>query len=169
MAPEDFKRIVESLRIPVAVADPKGTLLFANNAFASMTGYSVKDLAGYPAGSLFAGEDAKRVLQNLARIAEGKAANASLEAQLAGKVPRWVQASLAAPVDARERPVNVIVSLQDIDAQRETETTLNLFAARLFAIADASSIAVMIENAAGEIELVTEAFCRYIGSDSAPQ
>ena len=113
--------------------------------------------------------DAKRVLQSVARVAEGKSANAVLEAQVGGKVPRWVQATLAPPHDARERPVNVVVSLQDIDAQRETETTLNLFAARLFAIADASSIAVMIENANGEIELVTEAFCHYIGSDSAPQ
>jgi len=169
MAPEDFKRIVESLRTPVAVADPKGVLLFANGAFALLTGRPLKDLAGFPTSALFIDADGKRVMQSLARVAEGKAANASLDAQIAAKVPRWVQASLVAPLDARERPVNVILSLQDIDAQRETETTLNLFAARLFAIADASSIAVMIENAGGEIELVTEAFCRFIGSDSAPQ
>lgn len=169
MAPEDFKRIVDSLRIPVALADPKGMLLFVNGSFATFTGYGAKELSGYPFASLFGAEDGKRALQALTRVAEGKSANATFEAPLAGDPPRWVQAVFAAPVDARERPVNVIVSLQDIDAQRETETTLNLFAARLFAIADASSIAVMIENANGEIELVTEAFCRYIGSDSAPQ
>src|SRR5262245_5702393 len=154
MAPEDFKRIVESLRIPVAVADPKGVLLFANGAFATLTSRALKDLAGFPVQALFAKDDGKKVLQSLTRVAEGKSANATLDAQVAATVPKWVQASLAAPIDARERPVNVILSLQDIDSQRETETTLNLFAARLFAIADASSIAVMIENASGEIELV---------------
>ncbi|APV50000.1 hypothetical protein BWI17_10080 [Betaproteobacteria bacterium GR16-43] len=166
---EDFKRVVESLRIAVAVADPRGAVTFANGAFAQMAGKGARELGGVPLASIFEAADQKRIQQSLQRISEGKSANAVIEARVAGDPPRWVQATFTPPQDARERPVEVIVSLQDIDAQRETETTLNLFAARLFAIADASSIAVMIENAQGEIELVTEAFCRYIGTDSAPQ
>ena len=164
MALEDFKRIVESLRTPVAVADPRGVLTFANNAFAQMVGKAARELSGVPLASLFVAGERKKLQQGLERIAEGKSASGILEAQVDSEEPHWVQVTFAPPLDARERPVDVVVSLQDIDSQRDTETTLNLFAARLFAIADASSIAVMIENAGGEIDLVTEAFRRSIGT-----
>lgn len=169
MALEDFRRIVESLRTPVAVADPRGAIAFANGAFAQAVGKAARELPGAMLADFFVASDQKKLQQGLQRVAEGKSASGLVEAQLAGDEPRWVEVAFAPPLDARERPVDVVVSLQDIDSQRETETTLNLFAARLFAIADASSIAVMIENAAGEIELVTEAFCRFVGTDSAPQ
>ena len=38
MATEDFRRIFESLRIPVAGADASGAIAFANNAFAELAG-----------------------------------------------------------------------------------------------------------------------------------
>ena len=171
MAPEDFKRIVESIRIPVAVADPQGSIVFGNETFAQLVGRTPRELPGVSLGSLFADTDRKRVLQNCARIAEGKTSSSLLEARIASKdgEGRWVQATLSPARDERDQASGVVVALQDIEATRETENTLNLFAARLFAIADASSIAAMIENASGEIELVTEAFCHFLGTDSAPQ
>ena len=54
-------------------------------------------------------------------------------------------------------------------AQRETESALNLTTARLLALVEASPNAALIENSAGEVELVNEAFCRLLGLESAPQ
>jgi len=46
---------------------------------------------------------------------------------------------------------------------------LDLASARLLALAEATPAAVMIENADGEIEIASEAFCRLLGIESAPQ
>jgi CheY-like chemotaxis protein len=59
--------------------------------------------------------------------------------------------------------------VQDIVAQRETESALNLVTARLLALAEASPLAFMVETAPGDIDLVNEAFCRLLALESAPQ
>ena len=53
--------------------------------------------------------------------------------------------------------------------KRETESALNLTTTRLMALVEASPNAALIESAAGEVELVNEAFCRLLGLESAPQ
>ena len=79
MASEDFQRIVESLRIAVAIADSGGIVAFANPAFAQLADMPGKPAAGSSLPSLFHPGDAKRVHQNVARIAEGKTASALLD------------------------------------------------------------------------------------------
>ncbi len=171
MATEDFRRIVESLRTAVAIGDPRGVVAFANPAFVQMAGRGLQEIVGAPLTALFAEGDRKRVQQNVARIAEGKTASALLEARLAGGglSERWVQLAMQPALDARDQAAGVVISLQDIESQRETEAALNLSAARLLALAEASPAAALIENSAGEIELVNEAFCRLLGLESAPQ
>ncbi len=170
MATEDFKRIVEAMRLPVAVADAKGVIGYANGALALAAGRDAPQLAGQPLTQLFNKADHKRLTQAVARVAEGKAATATLEARLAVEgAERWVQVSLQPTLDARDKAAGVVALLQDIDAQRETEGALNLSAARLLALAEASPVAAMVENSQGEIEIANAAFCALLGLDSAPQ
>jgi PAS domain S-box-containing protein len=170
MPSEDFKRIVESLRIAVAITDPQGVVAFANPAFAQLAGRGARAVVGIALPSLFHGEDARRVRQNLARIAERNTASALLEVRVATTgEDQWVQLSLQPALDARDRPAGVVAALHDIATQRETESALNLSAARLLALAEASPGAALIENSAGEVELANEAFCRLLGIDLAPQ
>ncbi|MBK7658074.1 MAG: response regulator [Betaproteobacteria bacterium] len=168
MASEDFQRIVESLRIAVAIADSGGIVAFANPAFAQLADMPGKPAAGSSLPSLFHPGDAKRVHQNVARIAEGKTASALLDVRTASS-GSWVQLALQPALDARDKPAGIIATLHDIATQRETESALNLSAARLLALTEASPNAALIENSAGEVELVNEAFCRLLGIDSAPQ
>ncbi len=169
MAVEDFRRIVESLRIAVAVADAKGEILFSNAAFGHLTGTDAREIAGTPLVALFATADQKRIQQNIGRVGEGKAGSSFVEADLAGEEPRSVQVALQPALDARDKAAGVIAVLQDIGSQRETEQALNLSAARLLALAEASPLAAMIENSDGEVELANEPFCRLLGLESAPQ
>ncbi len=168
MSTEDFKRVVESLRIAVAITDPKGIVAFANPAFVQLAGDPGHGVAGYSLHSLFHREDANRVHQNVGRIAEGKTASAIVEARVAAGGD-WVQLALQPALDSREKPAGIIAVLQDISAQRETESALNLTAARLMALVESSPNAALIENSKGEVELVNEAFCRLLGLDSAAQ
>ncbi len=171
MAIEDFKRIVESLRLAVAIADARGGVVFANPALVLLAGRAAAQLAGKPLAELFAAGDQKRVAQGIERVAAGKAGSLRLDVELAGERAggTWVQLGLQPARDARDRAAGVIAVVQDIGAQRETEQSLNLAGARLLALAESSAGAVMIENAAGEIELANAAFCRMLGIDAAPQ
>jgi PAS domain S-box-containing protein len=169
---EDFKRIVESLRLAVAIADARGNIAFANASLVQMLGRPAKGLVGSPLAELFAVGDQKRVQQNVERVASGKAGSSFVDAELAGKGKTsgmWVQAALQPALDAKDKPAGVIAVLQDIGPQRETEEALNLLTARLLALTDTVPAALMIETAPGDVELVNDAFCRLLAIDSAAQ
>ncbi len=168
MPTEDFKRVVETLRTAVAIADTKGIIAFANPAFAQLAGDPAHGVAGQPLPSLFHRDDNKRLHQNITRIAEGKTASALVEVRVAAG-GTWVQLALQPALDARDKPAGIVAVLQDIGGQRETESALNLTTARLMALVEASPNPNLIENAAGEVELVNDAFCRLLGLESAPQ
>jgi PAS domain S-box-containing protein len=162
----DFRRIVESLRAAVAVADSRGDISFANSAFVQLVGRGNENLAGTTMTLLFPEADRKRLQQNMSRVAEGKVATAFVEAQVAG---RWVQVALQPALDERGKAAGVIALLTDIGIERETERALNLVTARLIALAESSPAAAMIENAAGEIEVANQAFCKLLAIGSSPQ
>lgn len=170
MATEDYRRIFETLRMPVAGADAQGVLAFANAAFVELAARRPA-LPGQELAALFAPADRKRVEQNVARVAGGKAASAFLDAQLVrgDSSERWVSIALQPWLDSRGEASGVVAVVQDIGSQRDTEAALNLAAARLLALAEASPAPTLVETEAGEIELANEAFCRLLAIDSAPQ
>jgi PAS domain S-box-containing protein len=170
MRSAEFRRIVESIKVAIATTDGEGAITFANVTFGELAGRDDRALAGETLASLFAEEDRRRIQQNIGRIVEGKAASAILEARVAAPDgERWVQAVMQPALDARDQPGGVIAVLHDIGAQRDTEQALYVLTARLLALAEASPVAAMIENAEGEVEMVNEAFIRLLGLDVAPQ
>jgi PAS domain S-box-containing protein len=171
MASDDFKRIFETLRVAVVLADAKGAIQYANSAFAELAGREGRELAGTGLVDLFAAEDRKRLQQNLARIGDGKANSAFFDAMLhpEGGTARWVSAALQPALDSRDQAVGVVAILQDIGTQRETDEALNLVTARLLALAESAPVAMMVETAPGDIEIVNDAFCRLLGLQTAAQ
>ena len=171
MAADDFKRIFESLRVAVVIADAKGAISYANSAFGQLASHDAREMAGAELTSLFAEEDRKRVQQNVARVGEGKAGSAFFDAMLTPKdrTPHWVSVALQPSLDAKDKAAGVIAILQDIGTQRETDEALNLVTARLLAAAESSPVAIMIETAPGDVELANDAFVRLLGLDSAAQ
>ena len=169
MATEDFRRIFESLRVAVAGADAQGVIAFANAAFVELAAHE-RALPGTDLATLFVLADRKRVQQNVARVGEGKAASAFLDAQMVrGDEGRFVSVVFQPWLDSRDKPSGVIAIVQDIGSQRDTEFALNLAAARLMALAEVSPAAKMVETGQGDVELVNEAFCRLLALDAAPQ
>jgi PAS domain S-box-containing protein len=171
MAADDFKRLFESLRVAVVFADAKGRTTFANSAFGELASQAAGELAGQDLMALFAKEDRKRVQQNVARVGEGKAGSAFFDAMLTppDKTARWVSVALQPLLDAKDKAAGVIAILQDIGTQRETDEALNLVSARLLAAVEESTLAMMIETGAGDVELANAAFVQLLGLDSAAQ
>ena len=138
MASDDFKRIIETLRVAVVLTDAKGWIQYANSALAELASREERTLAGSGLVELFAEEDRKRVQQNLARVGEGKASSAFFDGMLhpEGGAARWVSVALQPALDSRDQAAGVVAILQDIGTQRETDEALNLVSARLLALAE---------------------------------
>jgi PAS domain S-box-containing protein len=170
MRSAEFRRIVESMKVAMAMTDADGAITFANVAFGQLAGSDDRNVVGQKLASLFVEDDRKRVQQNVGRIGEGKAASALFEARVADEESgHWVQVLMQPALDARDQPGGAIAVLNDITAQRDTEQALYVLTARLLALAEASPVAAMIENAQGEVEMVNEAFVRLLDLDGAPQ
>src|SRR5258706_12595688 len=170
MRSADFRRLVESLKVAIAITDEKATIACANVTFAELAGRDDRGLAGESLAALFGAGDRKRIQQNVARVGEGKGDSATCEAKIAAADgERWVQVVMQPALDGREQAQGVIAVLHAIGAQRDTEQALYVLSARLLALAEASPVAAMIENADGDIEMVNEAFIRLVGLESAPQ
>jgi PAS domain S-box-containing protein len=167
----DFQRIFEGLRAAVAVTDATGAITTANAAFVALASAETRSVTGMELASFFAPADRKRVEQNVARVAGGKAATALFDAALARAAarPAWVSVSLQPALDAKDKPAGVVAIVRDIGPQRETDEALNLVTARLLALAEVSPTGMLVEAATGDIELVNETFCRSLGLESAPQ
>jgi PAS domain S-box-containing protein len=168
MANEDFRRIVESLKVAIAIVDPKGAIRYANAATEELLGAEESALLGKPLADFFGARERKRLAQNVTRVADGKAANAFLDAQAGAAVGRWVQVSLQPLPDAAEKSDGVLVVLNDIGAQRDTDAALGRSEARLLALTEASPVAAMVEDDEGDILVANEAFCRLLGLEGAP-
>jgi PAS domain S-box-containing protein len=171
MATEDFKRIFESLRVAVVAADANGLVAFGNAAFVELAAQDARTLPGTDFAALFAPGDRRRVQQNIARVGEGKAASAFLDARLSphGIATRWVSIALQPWLDPRDRAAGVLAVLHDIGTQRETENALNLVSARLLALAEASPLGFLVETEPGDVELANDAFCSLLAIQGAPQ
>ncbi|HET6263237.1 MAG TPA: response regulator [Usitatibacter sp.] len=171
MATDDFRRIFESLRVAVVIADAKGTIAYSNSSFGQLASHDAREMTGIDLASLFAAEDRKRLQQNVARVGEGKAGSAFFDAMLTPRerTPHWVSVALQPALDAKDKAAGVIAILQDIGTQRETDEALNLVTARLMAATENSPVAMMIETVPGDVELANDAFVRLLGLDSAAQ
>jgi PAS domain S-box-containing protein len=168
---EDFKRVVEAIKVPVAITDAKGLVMFANPALMQLVERAESDILEKPLTQLFIESDRKRIAQNVARVGDGKAGSAFVDAQLSTPLPteRWIQVALQPALDARDKASGVIAVLHDIGTQREIEDAMNLLTARLLALTEDSFLPTMIETTPGDIELVNDAFCRLLALESAPQ
>ncbi|QJR16060.1 hybrid sensor histidine kinase/response regulator [Usitatibacter palustris] len=171
MATEDFRRIIESLHMSVAISDARGLITFANAALEQLAGRDAHSLPGFALEKLFAPADRKRIQQNVARIAEGKAASSTLDVRFntGNDNFRWVQVTMQPALDPRDKAVGVVALVQDIETQRDTENALMASVSRLLALAEATPHAAMIEDVDGDIEIVNEGFCRLLELESAPQ
>ncbi len=133
---EDFKRVVESLKVPVAVVDAQGAIVFGNPAFSEAVGADQALLDTI--GDAFVEKDRKRIARSIARVAERKAATATLDVTLIDG--RFIQMTLTSAAASRDKG-NVVALLQDTGSQHDTENALNISAARLLALTEATPVA----------------------------
>ena len=120
-----FRSVFESTTLGIELMDPGGTLIDANRAFETMTGFPKLELIGRPFGRLQHPEDAAQVLQLLTEIRMNRQAGAPFENRILRKdgSTLWVKTNFAAiKRTSGDNGLELIAAVhEDITARKHTE------------------------------------------------
>lgn len=151
--------------VPVLVTDARfdhggPQIIFVNQAFCAMTGYTSEELLGRSPKLLQGRDTDPEVLQRLreclraGEFFQGKAINYRKDGS-----PYWVEWNISPVRDAQGAISHFVSVQQDISSRMRAERERDLMTAAL----NATGASVMITDAEGRIEIVNRAFTRLTG------
>jgi two-component system cell cycle sensor histidine kinase/response regulator CckA len=138
----------------IAISDLKGNLLFVNNAFARIHGYSIGELQGKNISEFHTKEQMESVEEaNRVLLAQGEFTGEVWHKRKNGEVfPTHMQNSVLR--DDRNEPVGLIGILRDITERKVEEQELS----KLSLAVHQSPVSIVITDRAGNIEYVNRRF-----------
>jgi PAS domain S-box-containing protein len=164
-AEERFQSAFEEAPIGIALvsieADRAGCFLRVNRAVSDITGYAHSDLIGLPLGEvvdLDGTDDSDR--RYVPWMLAGEHSSYEAETRMRRADDRVLDALLNVSLvrDARDRPLYLIVQLQDVTARKEAERKLKETSERMQAILDNSTAVVYLKDTDGRYLLVNREF-----------
>jgi len=139
----------------VIITDTEGHIIYANDEFCKISGFSLDELLGGDQRIIYSNEADRDLVFNLRRTLQpgqhwkGEFCNRDKNGGL-----YWVDATIA-PLGGQEGETKRFISIfRDISAQKENEAKLNVFKRAL----DASNEMIFITDAAGAIQYANPAF-----------
>ncbi len=159
--------LLTALDEPVFEIEPGGRVTYATPAFAAWTEHA-EDATGYPFSEVIKDADRARFDQMVKRIAEGKTANALVEATL---LPHGtpVEIKLARGKREGDKVMSIVGWLRDVTMEKAREAAANVQGTHLLDLVENVSDATVVENAEGAVEMVNAAFCDLFQVEAAAQ
>lgn len=145
----------------MAIRDNQGRIIWLNEAFEKLLGYSLNELKGKMVGTLLAGaETDMKVFDSIATaFKESRPYEVELRVYKKDRTPIWVLISYSPLFNEDgtvERHISMIV---DIDERKKVEEQLTL----LSLVASSTTSGVIINNKHGKVEWVNKAFEQITG------
>jgi diguanylate cyclase (GGDEF)-like protein/PAS domain S-box-containing protein len=158
---ERLSVIVRQSDHAVTVTTPNARIIWVNDAFTTLTGYSWADALGASPARLLQGVHTSPEM--IARIRQAVAEGSSFSGELlnyrkSGE-PYWVELSITPLRDAHGTLTGFVGLSRDVTARRAAERERQTMAAALSVTADG----IAIIDAAGSLEFVNDAFARQHG------
>jgi PAS domain S-box-containing protein len=164
-AEERFRSAFEQAPIGIALvsieADRAGCFLRVNRALAEITGYSEQELVGVPLDRVLDAEAGDRSDRRYVPwILAGELSSYEAEARMRRADGNGLDALLNVSLvrDSHERPLYLIVQVQDVTARKETERKLQETGERTQAILDNTTAVVYLKGPDGRYLLVNRQF-----------
>jgi diguanylate cyclase (GGDEF)-like protein/PAS domain S-box-containing protein len=158
---ERLSVIVRQSDHAVIVTTPNARIVWVNDAFTALTGYSWADALGASPGKLLQGVHTSR--DTVARIREAVQQGASFTGEILNYKksgdPYWVELSITPLRDTHGTLTGFVGLSRDVTARRVAERERQTLAAALAVTADG----IAIVDAAGALEFVNDAFARMLG------
>ena len=159
--------LLAALDEPVFEIEPGGTVTFATAAFSTWVD-RMKDETGYAFAETIREADRARFAQMVKRIAEGKTADALVEATLASNGTP-VEIKLARGLREGDKVLTIAGWLRDLTMEKAREASANVQGTHLLDLVENVSDAAVVENAEGAVEMVNAAFCDLFHVEAAAQ
>ncbi|MCK9394932.1 MAG: response regulator [Methylobacter sp.] len=144
----------------ISIADVQGRIVYANDMFCKVSGYTLHELIGRDHRIVNSGYHDQDYIRNMWRtiagglVWRGEFCNRSKDGEL-----YWVDSTIAPLLDKAGKPKQYISIRRDITAQKANELKLTALKRAL----DASSEMILITNAEGLIQYANPALCLFTG------
>ncbi|MBL8513704.1 MAG: response regulator [Betaproteobacteria bacterium] len=159
--------LLAALDEPVFEIEPGGTVTFATATFGVWTDRA-QDETGYAFAETIRETDRTRFQQMVKRIAEGKTADALVEATLLSNGTP-VEIKLARGRREGDKVLTIAGWLRDLTMEKAREAAANVQGTHLLDLVENVSDAAVVENAEGGVEMVNSAFCDLFHVEAAAQ
>jgi len=142
----------------VSISDSRGLLIFANDKFCTISGYSREELIGQDHRIVNSGYHDKTFIRNLwETISAGQVWQGEICNRAKNGLTYWVDSTIVPLLDNTGKPRQYISIRRDVTIQKNSE--LKLIALRR--ALDASSEMIIITDPQGYIQYVNAALCRF--------
>lgn len=155
-----------ALNDPIFEADLGGHVVFATEALLEVLGL---DGLGVNATIAEHFAEAASITRAFKKVAEGKSASAVVDAHLKADAATAYEIRLVPLLGANDKPIGVAGRVRDVSDERSTERLASLNGAHLLNMTEQIAQPCVIENAAGEVEMLNGPFCLLFGILDAPQ
>jgi PAS domain S-box-containing protein len=175
-AEERFRGAFEHAPIGMALvsieSDRAGCFLRVNRALCDLVGHSAEELVGRPFAGLSDGAEAESPdARYVPWMLAGEVAEYEVEQRLQRADGKAITATVSVSLvrDAAERPLYLIVQVQDVTARKQAEQALIESRERVQAIIDNTAAVIYVKDLEGRYSLVNRSFetLFHIGRDRA--
>lgn len=156
------KELLEALEahVLVSISDVQGRIVYANDKFCKISGYTQEELIGQDHRIVNSGHHDKDYIRNMWRtIAGGQTWHGEFCNRSKNGSFYWVDSTIAPLLDEAGKPRLYISIRRNITTQKQNEVKLTALKRAL----DASSEMILITDAAGHIQYANPALCLFTG------
>lgn len=171
-APADMarERLLASLSAPLFSVDKSGVCSYVSPGWAQFSGFSSNDTVGKPLTDFFAEADRRAISALLSGIANGTALRFEQQGALRRNdgEPLWVEIAAAPLTSADGALMGACGVIRDAAELRRALEQAEADGVRLLLLVDQIDTAVILEDAAGNVQQANAALCALLSLDAAP-
>lgn len=171
-APADMarERLLASLSEPLFSVDNSGVCSYVSPGWAQFSGFSSQDTVGKPLADFFAEADRRAIATLLSGIANGTALRFEQQGALRRQEgePLWVEIAAAPLTSADGTVMGACGVIRDAAELRRALEQAEGDGVRLLLLVDQIDTAVILEDAAGNVQQANAALCTLLSLDAAP-
>jgi PAS domain S-box-containing protein len=159
---EHLYLIIQQTKQSIVLTDAKGKIVWVNNSFEKITGYSTEEVKGKTPGSIMQGKDSDpETIQYMRRkIHKGRSFSCEIYNYTKSKVGFWVRINAQPVFDKKGNLVQYFAIQEDITLEKKSQKEFQEAINRMTSLITNLHAGVLLVNEYGKIDLANNRFCK---------